>query len=87
MPEEIRIAIAWAIVIFTGGLVATAFTLARRWRSAASHASPPPSGELAELREAVSRMSGDLAELQERLDFAERLLAKQREAGRLGGGS
>lgn len=35
--------------------------------------------ELAELRESVDRLSGEVAELHERLDFAERMLAQQRE--------
>ncbi len=78
MPEEIRIAIAWAIVIFTGGLVATAFTLARaRLRGSTPSPAARPA-EVAELRDAVQRLAGDVAELQERLDFAERLLAQQK---------
>jgi hypothetical protein len=41
--------------------------------------------EVTDLRETVQRLSGDLSDLQERVDFAERLLSKQREAERLKG--
>jgi len=40
---------------------------------------PAADPELGELRQSVERLSGDVAELQERLDFAERMLAQQRE--------
>ena len=40
--------------------------------------------EIGELRQAVDAMQSRLAEVEERLDFTERLLAKQREADRLG---
>ena len=43
------------------------------------------SADTADLRDAVQRLSGDVAELQERVDFAERLLARQRDAERLKG--
>jgi hypothetical protein len=86
VPEAIQLAVAWAIVIGTLGLVATAYTHAR----ARLRASSPPPGQDAEvaelrteLRETVQRLSGDLADLQERVDFAERLLAKQRQPDRL----
>jgi hypothetical protein len=45
-----------------------------------------PRAELADLRERVAElddMSRRLAELEERVDFAERMLAQQRESGRL----
>lgn len=40
---------------------------------------PAADAEVGELRQTVERLSGDVAELQERLDFAERVLAQQRE--------
>ena len=84
MPEAIEIAIAWAIVIGTLGTMATVFTMARaRLRANTRPSGPDNSHEVAELRETVHRLSGDVADLQERVDFAERLLAKQREPGRL----
>jgi hypothetical protein len=40
-----------------------------------------------ELRQSLETMQHRVAELEERVDFAERLLAKQRESDRLGGGA
>ena len=40
-------------------------------------------GEVEQLRSEVDELRGQLAEVQERLDFAERMLAKTREAERL----
>ena len=48
---------------------------------------PAADHELAELRQTVERLGGDVAELQERVDFAERLLAQQRERQALPGGA
>jgi len=39
-----------------------------------------------EMRQSLDAMQQRVAELEERVDFAERLLAKQRESDRLGGG-
>jgi hypothetical protein len=44
----------------------------------------PSDSEVGELREAVDAMQNRLGELEERVDFTERLLAKYREADRLG---
>jgi hypothetical protein len=44
---------------------------------------PPPGPEIGELRQAFDAMQNRVGELEERLDFTERLLAKQREADRL----
>lgn len=41
------------------------------------------SGELGELRGAVDQLASEVAELQERVDFAERVLASHREAPQL----
>jgi uncharacterized protein involved in exopolysaccharide biosynthesis len=40
--------------------------------------------EIGELRQSLEAMQGRVAELEERVDFAERLLAKKRETDRLG---
>lgn len=56
--------------------------LARRYRQRMEQPDIPPD-VLAELE----RLQTRVAELEERLDFAERLLARQREADRLPGGS
>jgi hypothetical protein len=52
----------------------------RRWKGEPLQASDDMQSRLAELEDVKQR----LGELEERVDFAERLLAKQREAGRLG---
>ena len=52
----------------------------RRWKGEPLQASDDGLSRLAELDEVKQR----LGELEERVDFAERLLAKQREAERLG---
>ena len=41
--------------------------------------------EMETLRDTLQQARGDVADLQERVDFAERLLAQQREAARLPG--
>ena len=41
--------------------------------------------EMDGMRETLQQACGDVADLQERLDFAERLLAQQRDAPRLSG--
>ena len=85
MPEAIDLAIAWAIVIGTIGTMATLFTFVRA-RVKASHPPKSDPAEMVELRESVRRLDGEVADLTERVDFAERLLAKQREAERVKGG-
>ena len=45
---------------------------------------PASDSEVGQLREALDAMQNRLGELEERVDFAERLLAKSREADRLG---
>jgi uncharacterized coiled-coil protein SlyX len=44
---------------------------------------PASDNEIGELRQAYDAMQNRLGELEERLDFTERLLTKQREADRL----
>jgi hypothetical protein len=44
---------------------------------------PPSDGEIGELRQALNAMQNRLGELEERVDFTERLLAKNREVDRL----
>ena len=44
-------------------------------------------GDAVRLRADVDQLRGVVGELEERLDFAERLLARQREADRLPGGA
>jgi len=53
----------------------------RQWLEKVMQRGPDPGNgqELVDLRQSVDRLSGEVAELHERLDFAERVLAQQRE--------
>jgi hypothetical protein len=86
MPEYIEIAIAWAIVIATLGGAVSIVTFARAKFRATAQPGQGDSEELASLRDTVHRLSGEVADLHERVDFTERLLAKQRDVERLKGG-
>ncbi len=56
------------------------------WRARnAARGSQASDTEINELRQNLDAMQNRVAELEERVDFAERLLAKQREGDRLGG--
>jgi hypothetical protein len=52
-----------------------------------AHRASRDDGEVERLRADVDDLRGLVGELQERLEFAERLLLQQREAGRLPGGN
>ncbi|PYO88758.1 MAG: hypothetical protein DMD66_06780 [Gemmatimonadetes bacterium] len=55
------------------------------WRARnAARGSQASDTEINELRQNLDAMQNRVAELEERVDFAERLLAKQREGDRLG---
>ena len=81
----------WAVGVATVLVVVTALQIIyvrlmppeyrrRRWRGAPLQASEDIQRELAELDDVKQRVT----ELEERVDFAERLLARQRDAERLG---
>jgi hypothetical protein len=73
-------AIGGAVIIFAVALAQIVVVKLR-----ASHRKLPASDrEIDELRQAFDTMQNRLGELEERLDFAERLLAKHRETDRLG---
>ncbi len=55
-----------------------------RFRRGFPHQSDADVAEVAELRQNLEAMQHRVAELEERVDFTERLLAKQRDADRLG---
>jgi hypothetical protein len=55
-----------------------------RFRRGFLHQSDAEGPEVAELRQNLEAMQHRIAELEERVDFTERLLAKQRDADRLG---
>ncbi len=55
-----------------------------RFRRGFPHQSDGEVPEVAELRQSLETMQHRISELEERVDFTERLLAKQRDADRLG---
>jgi hypothetical protein len=87
MTDPIEIAVALLIGMSSVGVLsvagAVAWGLIRRWdrpRPAMTEA------EAEKLRTAVDHLAGEVSDLHERLDFTERVLASQRDSGRLGGG-
>jgi len=54
-----------------------------KWIDAKARASGAGDGDVEQLRTEVEELRGQLLEVQERLDFTERMLAKNREADRL----
>jgi hypothetical protein len=73
-------AIGVAIIIIAAQLSKTIFGGRSR------RAGPPPENEaeISELRQNLDAMQTRVTELEERVDFTERLLAKQRDTDRLG---
>lgn len=81
-PVEVAIAVS-IVTVVTGGLVilvVSARTLLNR-PTRPRPAAPP--GDVARLRDAVEQLAGDVSELHERLEFAERVLASQRDGNHL----
>lgn len=81
-PTPMEIAIAVVVVLGSLGVLGILWMLARglvrKWTQ------PVASQEtLEDLKHAVHRLSAEVTELQERLDFAERMLAAQREPARI----
>lgn len=72
-------AIGVAVIIFASALAKILLAKVR----ATSPTLPSAGGETDELRQALEAMEHRVEELEERVDFAERLLAKQREGERL----
>ena len=72
-------AIGGVVIIFASALAKILLAKTR----ASVPTLPSSDGETAELRQAIDAMQNRLGELEERVDFTERLLAKQREAERL----
>ena len=79
------------ILVFSIGAVVTAARLAGAFAKRIAGTSQRMPADIAtraetdQLREHVERLTGEVAELQERVDFTERLLARQRDAERLKG--
>lgn len=76
---------ALAMVVFGGGFwVLRPVAAAVAKRIAGEHRSPAPDPEEREaMADEMQQLRQEIAELHERVDFAERLLAKQREPDRL----
>jgi len=79
--------VLFILIVFGGGMVVILSrteigrAIAERIRGQSRAAGTDPA-----LLEEVDRLRTDVAELQERMEFAERLLASKREAGQVGGG-
>lgn len=73
----------WAIGV---AFIIIATQLGRLLSGRTSRRAGPPANdaEIGELRQSLETMQNRVAELEERVDFTERLLTKQREADRLG---
>ena len=72
-------AIGGAVIVFAVALAQIVVVKLR----ASVRTLPASNTEIGELRQALDAMQSRLAELEERVDFTERLLAKNREADRL----
>lgn len=72
-------AIGGVVIIFASALAKILLAKTR----ASVPTLPSSDGEAAELRQAIDALQNRLGELEERVDFTERILAKQREADRL----
>jgi hypothetical protein len=82
-PTPMEIAGAVALVVATIGSVAILWLFVRGWLRRWSSPPPPDGGAIQELRHTVHQLSAEVGELQERLDFAERVLASRGEPERL----
>ena len=72
-------AIGGVVIIFASALAKILLAKTR----ASVPMRPSSDGEAAELRQEIDALQNRLGELEERVDFTERILAKQREADRL----
>jgi len=84
-PVDVAIAIS-IVTVAAGGMTilgVSALALLKKWTRPKPELPP---AEVERLREAVEQLVGEVSELHERLDFAERVLASQRDGNRLGEG-
>ncbi len=91
MGDWFETAMKVVVLLASVGVMSAVFGLARRLAGGRHSAArqwlqdlnqrrdPAADAELVELRQMVERLNGDVLELQERVDFAERMLAQQRE--------
>jgi hypothetical protein len=79
--------VLFIIIVFGGGMaVILSKTEIGRAISDRIRGIKPDLSQDPALLEEIDRLKADVSELQERMDFAERLLASKREAGQLGDG-
>ena len=82
--DPIEVGTAWAIVILSGGgmivLGMFARALLKKWSTPKQVI---PSEDVERLRRAVEDLALEVGDLHERMDFAERVLARQPEAKQL----
>lgn len=79
--------VLFIIIVFGGGMaVILSKTEIGRAISDRIRGVKPDLSQDPALLEEIDRLKADVSELQERMDFAERLLASKREAGQLGDG-
>jgi hypothetical protein len=79
--------VLFIIIVFGGGMaVILSKTEIGRALSDRIRGIRPDMSQDPALLEEIDRLKADVSELQERMDFAERLLASKREAGQLGDG-
>jgi hypothetical protein len=81
-PDPMEIAIAVAVVLSSLGAISILWMLARGLVRKWTQPAVSPDG-LQDLQHSVQRLSAEVGELHERMDFAERMLAAQREPARI----
>ena len=90
MGDVIQFGLAITVALGAPALAFVAIRALMRMTSGSSRSDAASSAELNALRAEIDELRDlppRIAELEERLDFTERMLAHQREADRLGGGS
>jgi len=87
--NPVDIAIAIAVIVGSVGVVAIGAMLVRavikKWLHPTPIMAPDLSAELQELRQTVGQLSVEVGELNERVDFAERMLAQHSDRARIEG--
>lgn len=80
--------VVFIIIVFGGGMVMllSKSEIGRAIADRIRGEGLPPAAPDPALIEELERLRGDVAELQERMEFAERLLAARREPGSVGSG-
>ena len=81
MPPEV---VFLTVIIFGGGVWLFRPLVTALAERARSHTTPPAPGLTEDVLQELQAMRQDIAELAERVDFAERLLAKSTDPARIG---